>query len=138
MSSVGSSVDGDLSTPGDEPLRQSLYVLLQGYHDMVQDFYQNLLANYDTSTYDQFEWMFIKIRYELKAMLMSLDNPYYLYIQRSQNRTETVDHILTYATQVAGWFQSARESGRLERSNCTDSIENLIYSIRNLQYLISR
>lgn len=138
MNSSGGSVDYDLSFPDDEPLRRSLHALLQSYLDTLRDFYQNLMAVYDMTTYDQFEWMFIQIRYEIKSMLMSMDDHYYQYIHRSQNRIETLRLILDYATEVAGWFQTARETGRLERSKCTDSIENLIYSIRNLQYLISR
>jgi hypothetical protein len=128
----------DSDAPGEDELRQSLLAVLQGYLSNVDDFYKNLMGDYDSSTYDNFEWMFIKIRFEIKSMLMSMEDPYYRYISRSENRKQTVNQILQYATEVATWFQNARKANDLDRPNCTDSVENLIYAIKNLLYLINK
>ena len=114
----------------------SLLAFLEEEIGKTDDFYKNLEASYDKTIYEQFEKRFIDLRNKFKARLQDISDPDQEFITQSEMRRNSIEQILTCATSVAGKFQQAREDDRLDRSSCTDALENLIYAIKNLKYLI--
>ena len=114
----------------------SLYAFLVEEIARTDDFYRNLEAKYDKSIYEQFEKRFIDLRNTFKGKLLDISNPYYEFINQSEMRRTSVEQILACATIVVSKFQEAGENDRLDRSSCTDALENLLYAIKNLKHLI--
>ena len=102
----------------------------------LNDFNQNLEAEYSISTYNTFERKFRNIRFEYKKVLFGIDNEYNEYIVRSELRKEQVNRIIQFSHEVAKVFQDARKNDHLDRVECTDRLENLIVAIQNLRALI--
>ena len=113
-----------------------LFSFLNEEISKTNDFYQSLEAKYDKSVYEQFEKRFIDLRNKFKAKLQDISDPDQEFINKSEMRRISIEQILTCATIVAGKFQEARENDRLDRSSCTDGLENLLYALKNLKHLI--
>jgi len=118
------------------PSSQSLPKTLVEEIKRVEDFQQNLLPEYDVSTYEQFEKWFIRLRNSFKGKLQDISDSDYEFLNRSEMRKKSVEHILTCASSVARKFQEAQENNRLDRVGCIDALENLIYAMKNLLFLI--
>ena len=114
----------------------SLIVYLDDEINKTHDFYKSLEAKYDKSVYEQFEKRFIDLRNKFKAKLQDISDSDQEFISKSEMRRKSTEQILICATAVAGKFQEAREHDRLDRSSCTDALENLLYALKNLRYLI--
>lgn len=114
----------------------SLLVFLVEEITKTDDFYKNLESKYDKSIYEQFEKRFIDLRNKFKGKLQDISNPDYEFINQSEMRRKSVEQILTCATTVVAKFQEAGENNRLDRSSCTDALENLLYAIKNLKHII--
>src|SRR5258706_5874666 len=115
---------------------QSLLLFLEAEIKWTDDFYKNLSTKYDDSIYKGFEDRFINLRNKFKGKLQDISDPDHEFINHTAMRRKSVEQILTCATAGAGKFKEARENNRLDRSSCTDALENLLYAIKNLKHLI--
>ena len=113
-----------------------LLAFLDGEVSRTEEFYRNLESIYDRSVYEQFENRFIDLRNRFKGKLMDISDPDCEFINQSEMRQNSVEQVLSCASSVVAQFQVARENNRLDRSTCTDALENLLYAIKNLKHLI--
>ena len=114
----------------------SLLLFLNEEIKKAEDFYKNLFTDYHETIYIEFENRFISLRNIFKGKLQDISNPDHKFINHTDMRKNSVEQIISCSTKVAGKFQEARENKRLDRSSCTDALENLIYAIKNLKHLI--
>jgi hypothetical protein len=114
----------------------SLFAFLDEEISKTNDFYKSLEPKYDKSVYEQFEKRFIDLRNKFKAKLQDISDPDQEFINKSEMRRKSTEQILACATAIVGKFQEARENDRLDRSSCTDALENLLYALKNLKHLI--
>jgi len=129
------SENGQKETGGFRP-SQSLLSFLDDEINKTDDFYKNLSIEYHETIYKEFEDRFISLRNKFKGKLQDISDPDNEFINHTDMRKNSVEQIILCATNVAGKFQEARENNRLDRSSCTDALENLIYAIKNLKHLI--
>lgn len=130
-----SSDDEDRRFATNRPAQSLHYILIEEIR-RLEDFYQNLGTEYDLSIYEKFEKRFTGLRNDYKGKLQDISDPDYEFLNRSEMRKSFVEKILVHATSVAGQFQEAREKNHLDRVGCTDVLENLIYAMKNLSFLI--
>ena len=124
------------SEPGKLRPSLSLIAYLDDEISKTNDFYKSLESKYDKSVYEQFEKRFFDLRNKFKAKLQDISDPDQEFISKSEMLRNSTEKILTCATDVAGKFQEARERDRLDRSSCTDALENLLYALKNLRHRI--
>jgi len=127
--------DDKNGTDAHHPSR-SLLLFLEEEIKKENDFYKNLSTEYDETIYKDFEDRFIGVRNEFKGKLQDISNMDYEFINHTDLRKKAVEQIISCASKAAGKFQEARENKRLDRSSCTDALEDLIYAIKNLKHLI--
>ena len=129
-------LDGEEKRTANARSAQPLLAILIEEIRRLEDFYQNLLPEYDVSIYERFEKRFTGLRNEFKGKLQDISDPDYEFLNRSEMRRESVEQILTCASSVARKFQEAQENNRLDRVGCIDALGNLIYAMKNLFVLI--